>query len=157
MSIYAGIDPGQKGALAVISSSNGTVKSDDRWPMPESLRDLRSVLHYLRTLKATVVLEKAQPMPKQGVSSVFSYGVGYGTLIGMLVAFEIPYHEVRPAIWKKEMLAGEPDKKDKKVSIQVCERLFPDVNLFAGARSTTKSDGIAEAYLMAEYGRRRNL
>lgn len=155
--VYAGVDPGQKGAIALLTSANGTTRINTVWPMPENLKELRSIFHYLKTSKATILIEKAQCMPKQSAPSGFNYGVHYGTMIGLLVAFEIPYHEVRPAIWKKEMLEGEPDKKDKKVSIRVCEKMFPEANLYPTARSRVPSDGIAEACLMADYARRKNL
>lgn len=155
--IYAGIDPGQKGAIAVLSSANGRISVSEVWPMPDNDRKLRSIFNYLKTIGATVLIEKAQCMPKQSAPSGFNYGVGYGKMLGLMIAFEIPYHEVRPAIWKKEILAGEPDKKDKKVSIRVCERMFPNVNLLPTERSKVPSDGIAEAVLIADYARRKNL
>ena len=43
---------------------------------------------------------------------------------------------------------------DKNTSIDLCKRLFPDINLLATPRSRKPHDGMAEALLIAEYGRR---
>lgn len=155
--IYVGIDPGMKGGLSMLISANGRTRISECWPMPESISNLVSLFNYFKTCKVTVIIEKAQPMPKQGSVSGFSYGVGYGKMLGIMAAMKIPYHEIRPAVWKKEILAGEPDKKDKKVSIRVCERIFPEASLLATDRSKVPSDGMAEACLIADYGRRKNL
>jgi crossover junction endodeoxyribonuclease RuvC len=153
--IYVGIDPGLKGGIAVITE--GILTSLLPMPGEAGLREfLQSLSEAGKTIPPMVVLEKSQPMPKQGVSSVFSYGVGYGIILGMLIYGRIPYHLVRPAVWKSTMLAGEPDKKDKGTSIRVVERIFPDVELVPrGCRKP--ADGLAEALLMAEYGRRLSL
>lgn len=155
--IYAGIDPGLKGGISIISSSNVHNKVSQSWKMPETDKDLFSILHYLKTMKARVVIEKAQCMPKMSTTAMFNYGVGYGKILGMLIALEIPYHEVRPTEWKKEVLAGVKDKRSKLESILMVNRIFPEADLLATPRSTVPHDGIAEAILIAEYGRRRNL
>ena len=96
------------------------------------------------------ILEKAQPMPKQGVTSVFTYGEGYGELKAMLKFLRIAFQEVRPQVWKKEFNLNT----DKKRSASTCINLFPDIkDKLYGPKGGLK-DGIAEALLMAEYGRR---
>lgn len=156
MSIYLGIDPGKKGGLAIVDDSSKQW-SPEVWAMPELLTITFTLLQYAKSVGCKAIIEKAQPMPKQGVSSVFSYGMNYGIIIGMLIALEIPYIEVRPATWKKKILEGVADKTDKKSSIEAALRLFPGVNLYPTERSKIPSDGIAEAILIAEYGRRENL
>lgn len=154
MKSYIGIDPGKTGGVAVIDGA-GRLLTAVR--MPKTLPHLRALLRALFLAERPVlVIEKSQPMPKQGVTSSFNYGVGYGVLIGMTTFAEIPLHEIRPADWKREILAGEPDKKDKGTSIRVCERLFPQVELVPGGCKKPQ-DGMAEAILLAEYGRRKNL
>lgn len=154
--LYVGIDPGQSGGIAFLCPTNNDVML---YRMPANQKELNDLIK--RMGMATVILEKAQPMPSQGSVSGFSYGVGYGVLIGMLVAHGIRFIEVRPAEWKKIVLAGVSgkgkSKKEKKDdSIVAVERLFPEVNLIpAGCKKP--HDGIAEALLLAEYGRRLNL
>lgn len=95
---YIGVDPGQKGGIASIAPS---AEDPLIFMMPKTPRDVFRTLRHLKNSKTLAVIERSQPMPKQGVVSVFSYGVGYGVLLGCLEALEIPYVEVRPLEWKK--------------------------------------------------------
>lgn len=147
MKSYCGIDPGQAGGIAWLPGPGLQV-------MPDSPGGIASTLGSLAI--DLVVLEKAQSMPKQGIAGAFNYGVHYGTLVGILTALGIPFVEVRPAVWKREILQGVADKSDKKQVIAFCKKLFPKANLIPpGCR--TEKDGLAEALLLAEYGRRKNL
>ena len=90
-------------------------------------------------------------MPGQGVVSMFNFGHNLGFIEGLLQAFGISYQLVPPQTWKKEFSVTS----DKNTSIQVCQKLFPDVNLLPTQRSRKPSDGMAEALLMAEYAKRK--
>lgn len=143
--IYLGIDPGKKGGIAwrcTISGQQGAVI------MPDTPKQVYVLLSDLRTTYGTITasVEHAQPMPKQGVSSVFSYGQHFGELIGVLTALNAKICLVKPAVWKKTLGLNS----DKLTSILLAERLFPDVELVPkGCRKP--SDGIAEALLIMEY------
>ena len=89
-------------------------------------------------------------MPGQGVVSMFNFGMNFGFIQGVLKAYRIPYELVTPQKWKKEFSCTS----DKNTSIEVCKRLFPKVNLKATERCKKDHDGMAEALLIAEYGRR---
>lgn len=152
MKTYCGIDPGQRGGIARIR--DGVAERCLVQYMPNSPLLIVAALENI--VIDLVVLEKAQSMPKQGIVGAFNYGVHYGTLIGILSVMGIPFVEVRPNVWKKEMLQGVRDKSDKKQVITFCKRLFPDVNLIP-PNCRVEKDGLAEALLLAEYGRRKNL
>jgi len=155
--IYVGIDPGQKGGIAFLSPSEGFKINLHR--MPATNKEINDFVCQMKD--ATVVIEKAQPMPGQGSVAGFTYGVGYGLLIGLLTAHKIRYIEVRPAEWKKVVLAGVSGKgktkQEKKAdSVMAAERLFPHAELIPpGCKKP--HDGISEALLLAEYGRSKNL
>ena len=146
--IYIGIDPGKNGGIAILSDTipDVTVRvfSEDE------------LLHICKTFRKTFnedckcVLEKVNAMPGQGVVSMFNFGQNYGFIQGVLKAYEIPYELVTPQKWKKEFSVTS----DKNTSIEVCKRLFPSVNLKATDRCKKDHDGMAEALLIAEYGRR---
>jgi crossover junction endodeoxyribonuclease RuvC len=70
------------------------------------------------------VLEQVSAMPKQGVSSTFKFGTGYGFVQGMLIAHRIPFEYAPPGKWMREMkcLSGG-DKKVAKAKAQV---MWPD-------------------------------
>ena len=149
---YVGIDPGQSGGIGVIWDDI------EAFPMPGSEQDIVKLIANIRQKapEIVVILEKAQAMPKQGIVSTGKYMESYGFIKGALAAMKIPFQEVRPAVWKREILSGELDKRDKDTSIRICERIFPQVDLIL-PRCRKPHDGMAEALLIAEYGRRKNL
>jgi len=93
-------------------------------------------------------IEKAQAMPKQGVVSMFNYGMGFGELKGLLTGLGVPYKEIQPQRWKKDILQGT--KKDKGAAIKYCQMAYPTIDLTPG-RKTKPHDGIADAVCIAEY------
>ena len=141
--IYIGIDPGKNGGIAVIGRNYvGCYVYDDA----KLIRHCK----ILKAKKCICYLEQVHAMPKQGVSSTFNFGMNFGFIQGVLKAYGIPYELVSPQKWKKEFSCTS----DKNTSIEVCKRLFPGVNLKATERCKKDHDGIAEALLIAEYGRR---
>ena len=146
--IYIGIDPGKSGALAYIMD-DGTVNivPYDKAHYKFALKGLATYgVHNLRCC-----IEKVSAMPGQGVTSMFSFGLHFGWVLGQLEAYGIPHELVSPQKWKREFSVTS----DKNTSIAVCKRLFPDVSLLPTERCKKDNDGMAEALLMAEYARRR--
>lgn len=143
--IYIGVDPGKKGALATIYDDGAA------YVMPLNERTMIVVCRTLAGSQTRCCLEKVHAMPKQGVASTFTFGEGYGYIKGVLESFGVSYQEIPPQQWKKEFGLNS----EKRNSIEVCHKLFPDVSLRATERSKVDSDGMAEAMLMAEYARRK--
>ena len=149
MKTYIGIDPGKSGALAVIEE-NGDIRVHV-WPF-NSVK-YAEVLTHLASVRDEIkcCVEKVGAMPGQGVVSMFNFGHNFGFIEGLLLGNWIPYQLVPPQTWKKEFSLSS----DKTKSIEVCQKLFPNVSLMATERSRKPNDGMAEAILMAEYARRR--
>lgn len=145
--IYIGIDPGKNGGIAILIKNNPFV-SASTYVFDESI--LITILDELKNYNCKCTLEHVHAMPKQGVTSTFNFGMNFGFIQGVLRAYDIPYELVTPQKWKKEFSCTS----DKNTSIEVCKRLFPDVNLKATERCKKDHDGMAEALLIAEYGRR---
>ena len=145
--IYIGIDPGKNGGIAVINDSDNSV---DTYTFSEERIVAELLIRYILKQDCKCVLEKVNAMPGQGVVSMFNFGQNYGFIQGVLKAYNIPFELVPPQKWKKEFSVTS----DKNTSIEVCKRLFPGVNLKATERCKKDHDGIAEALLIAEYGRR---
>lgn len=142
---YIGIDPGAKGAMAVISDVV-TV-----WPFdPASYIVILRGL-YEKRLSCVCCIEQVHSISGQGIASSFKFGQTYGWLLGVLEAFEIPYQPITPQKWKKEFGLTS----DKAQSVEVCRRLYPDVNLKRTERSKKDDDNFAEAVLMATYAKRK--
>ena len=143
-----GIDPGLKGGIAYITKG-GTAAI----PMPVTGGDIdgHQIAAHLRDISPTIVIiEKVHSMPKQGVSSTFKFGMGYGLVIGVCETLGIPYRLVTPQAWKKTVLAGTA--KDKNSAVAFVRRAFPAIDLSPG-RKRVPHDGMADAMCLAEYGR----
>ena len=149
MSLFIGIDPGKSGAMAIVST--------DTQPfvrvVPFDEREYAEVLRFHTTYDTIggCVVERVNAMPKQGVSSMFSFGENYGFIQGLLTAFNIPYELVMPRVWKKEFGVTS----DKNTSIAVARRLFPDVSLMRTEKCRKEDNNIAEALLMSAFARRK--
>lgn len=151
--IYIGIDPGKNGGYAIINNEELTPSSVSVRPMDEKsfTEDMHFISEAFSTNEIRCCLEKVGAMPGQGVTSMFTFGAGYGFLQGVLTAYGIPYQLVPPQTWKKAFTLNSV----KQTSIEVCQRLFPNVSLYRTDRCKKPHDGMAEALLMAEYARRK--
>lgn len=144
MTYTLGIDPGQTGGVAVVSSDLQTVEAH-RYP-----EDIHTAMQLLRGLCdryeiRLAVVEKVSAMPKQGVASSFKFGANYGAWLGALAALGVPHLLVTPRQWQKAMLdSGTGETKER--SLNMARRLFPQVDL-----RYKKDDGKADALHMARY------
>lgn len=151
--IYIGIDPGKSGGYAIINDKHPDKPSVFPWDDAEfvsAMGGLR-IIHETTGDEIKCCLEKVGAMPGQGVTSMFSFGKSAGFIEGVLAANKIPYQLVPPQTWKKSFSLNS----NKQTSIEVCQRLFPDVSLYRTERCKKPHDGMAEALLMAEYARRK--
>jgi crossover junction endodeoxyribonuclease RuvC len=137
MKVWGGIDPGNAGCLALIFEIGLEIEFHDApTAVVKSGKRNRTVLvpqemaHRLLDIDLNedypgfhVYVEQVSAMPKQGVSSSFNFGMGYGMWIGILAALRIPYTLVTPNRWKKEMMAGMG--KEKEASCVRAAQLFP--------------------------------
>lgn len=140
---YIGIDAGKSGAMAIIR--DGEIEL-----IPFDADDYSRALLRIDETDAVCCLERVTAMPKQGVVSMFNFGMNFGLIQGLLMANKIRYELVSPQKWKREYeVTG-----DKNTSIAVCKRLFPTVNLKRTIISKKDDDGLAEALLIAEFARR---
>ena len=149
--IYIGVDPGSKsGAYALLGSDNSVTAFP--WDNDRFVNHIRglTIMRDMEGEKVMAVVEKVNAMPKQGVSSTWVFAENFGYIQGVLHAFGIPFQLVPPRKWKGEFGLNS----DKAKSIEVCHRLFPDVSLRRTEKCRTDSDGLAEALLICEWGRR---
>jgi crossover junction endodeoxyribonuclease RuvC len=146
-----GIDPGKSGGIAILEG--GAVMR--LLPMPLAGRgvDFGVVAHVISAYRPdAIVMEKVGAMPKQGVVSTFTFGVGYGGIQGVCAALGAPLHLVTPQAWKQLVLAGTA--KDKSSAIAFVRRAYPQADLMATPRSRVPHDGLADAVCLATYGLR---
>lgn len=145
--IYIGIDPGKQGAIAVLYPTGLCSVID--LPCLADMPDVRFIGDYLHNgTDTSIVIERQQAMPKQGVSSTFQTGMGYGALMAVCYLSNHRIYEVRASQWKQKMgLAGKTKEDSRALAIQ----LFPAL---AEELKRVKDEGRAESLLIAEYGRR---
>ncbi len=158
--IYIGVDPGKHGGIAVLDAG-GDVLALCAMPVIQGARaskaeyDLRRIFDRLiRQGEAFVWLERLRAMPPKYGGSAANYQRGYVTGIfeAFCVALKLRYQFVSPSVWQKAFWKGKGDTKQQ--SIMFAERLFPMADLLATERSRKPHDGMADALLIAEYGRR---
>ena len=157
MKHFIGIDPGLRGAIAVIYKDNTIAYADapvlgneyDTSLLPGILQEL--VLDKDRPEEFMVILEASNARPSKGVklgaTTAFKMGFGFALWQVALAFTHIPFRIITPAKWKKDLNLS-PDKKE---SLLLCKQLLPASREFL---TLVKHDGRAEALLMAEYGRR---
>lgn len=160
--IYIGVDNGNSGAISIIYPTTAiwtclmpTIKvGKETWIDDIVLRDILNAAGENKF----VVFEQGQKQPKFGCKGNFSQGYSFGVVRTTIRQNGIPHTAVNPRDWQKAMHLGvrSAGMDTGAASIEACRRLFPDVSLVPpGCR--VPHDGIADALLMAEWGRRRNL
>jgi hypothetical protein len=177
MMVYAGIDIGKEGAIAIIR--DGEIIT---FPMPKIKTELD--LHQLGRIISTeisplselmegnkvhIVFEKLGVIFGSSKQTAFSMGMQAGAVETFCICGEIPYTKVRAVDWQKDMFQGldqitKPSKTGKKevrdtkaMALVAIKRIFPKLKLTFGERATKPHDGLIDAVLMAEYARRKNL
>ena len=147
--MFCGSDPGLTGGIAFIDA--------DRYELSAHRAPILSVqkkrfIDCWKIMKLMddhdpdhIYIEKQQAMPKQGLSSTFQTGFGYGVYIGMIIALGIQYTEVHSRVWKRDLnLSSDKDESRKRAS-----ELMPRGSEFWGLKC---EDGVAEAALIAYWG-----
>jgi crossover junction endodeoxyribonuclease RuvC len=144
--VVVGIDPGKKGGIACLFGEKLSV-----WPF--SPKTLCTVLDSHRP--DLVAVEQVHAMPGQGVTSMFTFGQGYGMILG--ICYHAGYKTdngrlmlVTPQKWKTHYsLIGCP----KTASIDLAMSLYQGEGFRPSQRARKPSDGMAEATLIANYAK----
>ncbi len=148
--VVLGIDPGLRGAIAVLQ--DGRLLNVIDMPVIQTASkkqiNAHALIQFFHALRGAygevrAVVEKAQAAPGQGAAASFSYGTGFGLLLGCLIACEIRYTTVTPQTWRRNV--GLMRGTDKKASITKAIELFPS----HAEKFTASRDGRAEAALIA--------
>lgn len=153
--IVAGIDPGKTGALVILYPDDST--SVHRVPLMKHRGKEQPAwtdwaTQWAQTLEWSdpdmIVIEDVAARPGQGVTSMFNFGKTLGFVHAIAAAQRKPLWLVTPSTWKGKMGLL---KSDKNASRELSRRLLP---LLAPEITRVKDDGVAEAALLAYYGRK---
>jgi crossover junction endodeoxyribonuclease RuvC len=154
--LFCGIDPGLKGGIVFLADSG---KIFYKFPM---LADTGAIAEFftkftythLERYKLRFFLEKAQAMPNQGVVSMFNYGSHFGSLVGILSTLGAVYTLVPPQTWTSKLHTGY-DGSSKEKSLKLAKDIFPGEEFLISERSKKPHEGLIDAALIAEFGRRK--
>lgn len=146
-----GIDPGLSGGIAFIWKDCNR----DTYKMPATESDLYDLLNTASGFEGPVMayVEKVNAGPKMGSSASFKFGQNVGAIRMACIAACIPLEYVSPQKWQKEfglivkgrgLGQGDTDKKNRNKAR--AQELFPELKI---------THAIADALLIAEYGRRQ--
>ena len=140
-----GIDPGKSGGVAIINETNIIAKNT-----PEEATGMADIIRvaqnssYIENEKLKVVIENVHAFPTDGRSSAFKFGANFGTWLGILGAYNLPYEKVTPRKWMESYAPLPKIKKDRKKMLkQIAQDMFPDI------RVTYKT---SDAILIAVWG-----
>ena len=160
--IIAGIDPGKTGAMVHLFPNDDVLVF--RVPlMTDKGKEVACEAEWARTWGCTeaadmYVIERVGSMPAQGragqlraaqgISSTFKFGVSFGFVKALAYMQARPTHLVTPAQWKTKMgLQGAGKNASRELARRMLPKLAPHI-------TRVKDDGVAEAALLALYGRR---
>jgi hypothetical protein len=172
--LWIGIDPGKEGGIVAMDERCVM----EKWITPrfkdeidlDGFYDIFSKL--INSYTITVIIEDVHSI--FGVSAAANFGLGFivGATRAIIKAHGLKYVLVPPKDWQAEIWVHsdkifKPLKEGKKrptidtkaTSAMAAKRLFPkfDFRKSDSIRVTKDHDGIIDAALIAEYGRRKNL
>ena len=154
------IDPGKKGAIVWLNA-DATDFYFEKMPLDsEGKIDfiiLRELLNRDPDEQQHIFSEKPNTMGVMGATQAFNYGVDFGLLLSVVIDSELPYTLVEPNKWTKIIHAGIDSKYKPKAKSQIAvKRLFPKfLSRIPKTKPRYYSEGVVDALLIAEYGRRQ--
>lgn len=167
---YIGIDGGLDGGLCAMTGPSSLIAV----PMPTvklgkgreidviALRDfLMDHIGFQDSAPPTVILEAASKH-SPGVLALCSTWHSYGSIKTVLNLFRYRYHVVEPRTWQRDFwtrpkMAQGAKFDTKAAALLAASRMWPEQAWTASARCSKAHDGMVDAALLAEYGRRKSL
>ena len=151
--VYLGIDPGKSGGIAYVTQGGLLLEYH---PMPSTDYDIWKIFRGNKGVTKAYI-EKVHAMPKQGGTSMFTFGMNYGKLLMALTAASIPFQEVTPHTWQKEIgitskAKGESTLQHKDRIRAKCQQLFPKTPLWQENLGYQRS--VTDAIMIALYCQR---
>ncbi len=150
--VFLGVDPGAKGAgVTVGSAMMMNIYQFSKMTDTGIATEFRCLAEECAELgiALTAILEKLWLRPTDGKSSGGKLVTHYGMLKGMLLTVPIRTIEVAPVTWTKKLGRTDPKgtsiPKKKRLNQQLAQMLYPDRKVILET---------ADAFLLAEYGRR---
>jgi hypothetical protein len=176
---FIGIDPGKNGGLVALFPDGKVVAE----PMPSTERGICNWFkeHIIEKHpdSTVAVIEKVHSRPQQSSQSGFTFGKGYGFLLGMLAFSDCSSSEDSPQTWQKALgitprrkgnrktvknkkgkmvvkeVGGESHTQFKNRLLSIAQKLYPQLPLWREPRSKGRQLAVADALLIATYCKRK--
>ena len=149
-----GIDPGVKGGIALLEDKGAVFStlSLDGLTESELAQLFGKLVSHQWTPKPMCFIEKVGYIKGDGGMGAFTFGKVYGLLRGLALGHGLTIHDVYPMMWQSSLscLSGG----NKNVTKNKAILLFPE---YHATRPRGITHGVADALLIAEYGRRLGL
>lgn len=150
--ILAAFDPGTVTSFAIYDTSRPWTIEIGEVRLIGVGREVRPCGIHIREIVSRIdqaLIEKIGAMPKQGVSSMFTFGMSTGAVMGAISALEVPLERVEPREWKKgSRLSGLKDTEAKAAARHYAKELWPE---HAEIFDMATKHGMADAALMARW------
>lgn len=163
MSLYVGIDNGVSGGICAVSP-NSLIVAWTPMPVKKSRSanevDIRALHHWLTDAtgddltRAVYVLE--EPGGSKSAKAAKSMAGSFHAIRGFLETKGLRYERITPQSWQKNLLPGCKSGETKQRALAKAAELWP-AETFIPERCRTPNDGVIDAALIAEYGRRHTL
>jgi hypothetical protein len=148
--VFAGLDPGESGAFVSVSVLLNIIRFSKLTDV-QLWREIHNLAEECRDrgIPLTVILEKLSVRPPTSASRGGVMMAQFGMCRGFLIAAGVRFIEVTPAVWARKMGRTDPKKtpysKKKQRNLELAQQLYPDRKVILET---------ADAFLLAEYGRR---
>ena len=157
-----GIDPGQRGGMAVFEDENiieliimptyTVIKSNKK---KKEMVDFTIISNLFKRHNPKIVyIEKVSAMPKNGCVSMFNFAWSVSGIYGICAALEIPIVAVGPKTWQETLMGKKPkgEHREKEETIQFVQNKWSNVSLLATPRSKKPHDGLSDSIAIGYYG-----
>lgn len=161
MGCYFGVDPGKKGAFALVDE-NGyfveavpipTMRSHEKNREVYDFDSIEALFKNYAPILEGAAVEGQHPFPSQMGGAIANFSRGESLAFEWLLrSMGIPVIRPYPIRWQKVCLT-EPGIETGDRSIATALVRWPGVNLRRTARSTKNDDGISDALHLAWYAR----
>jgi hypothetical protein len=176
---YIGIDPGKEGAIVVLGENGIAIHKETMVLLKDGTLDVKWLRGVLNTFceggHGHIIVEQVHAIFGSSAKSTFSFGYICGQIDTLVACSGLPYTKVQPKTWQKVAYMGvseirkapikitkgkfagttRPGPLDTKaMSLVAAQRLFPGADFRRNERCKVQHDGIVDAILIAEFGRR---
>ena len=157
--MIVGIDNGLDGGLCALSPHGLII---DKIAMPTLQRNgkrevnTKAVYTWIRDLNTEPLIAIEEPL-KHAKSSqaVRSMGISFGKVLGMCESHDWNVQPIEVRDWQKAVLGRVPKSQTKVFALKKAQELAPEEDWRKNDRCTVPHDGIIDAFLIAQYTRKK--